>query len=105
MKKIAALILVMSFCLAFLCGCHTTTDENGLTVKGNGRFVFIECIDKDNEMYIAYDKETKVVFYYDDVGHNRGVHNTYYIYENGEIYGAVYEDGKIKPVPFANSSP
>ena len=105
MKKIFAIMLVIVMMLTMLCGCHQVVDENGVPVAGKGRFKFIELIDEHDNLWIAYDMDTKIVYYYDDIGHNTGVRGEYYLYENGAIYGAVYEDGEIKPVPFASIAP
>ena len=104
-KKVFVLMFVGIICVGLLCGCGTTTNEHGVKVEGAGRFVFIADTNDDFTNHLAYDKETKVVYFYDEGGYNSGVYSPYFMYENGSIYGAIYEDGKIIPVPFATTSP
>lgn len=103
-KKLFALLLVGIICVSLLCGCGTTTNEHGLKVEGAGRFVFIEETGDDFTNHLAYDRETKIVYFYDEGGYNAGVYSQYLIYQDGAIYGAIYEDGKVIPVPFATTS-
>lgn len=105
MKKLVSLILAVVLCLSLFCGCHTTTDNYGDAVIGNDRFIFIDCIDEDEQIYVAYDKITNIVYYYDDMGPNSGVSSNYFVCKDGAMYGAIYEDGKIKPIPFATITP
>lgn len=108
-EAIWTIVMIVVGCIMFslLSGCvPSTLDENGNSTDGLDRFVFIEDpnVWAEEEDILAYDKDTKVVYYYDYDGHNIGIHSPYYIYENGAIYGAIYEDGEIEPVPFAAST-
>lgn len=105
MRKNVLAVLLLIISISMLCGCSHTINENGVEVVGEGRYVFLERIDNGDNVWIAYDKETKIVCLYDNSGYNSGFRGYYHVYENGSIYGAIYEDGEIKPVPFATIIP
>lgn len=98
MKKIICLLLVLVMCLG-LCACTPTQIVDGEEVKIiDYRFGVIKELELGN--YIVYDVHTKVVFYIESGGHG-GYLAPYQIYKDGAIYGAVYENGEIVPVPYA----
>lgn len=101
MKKIICLLLALVMCLG-LCACGvTTTNDAGAEVPGVGRFIFIYELETSNErQYLAYDRETYIVYYADVQGESKYV-APYQIYQDGAIYGAVYENGQIVPKPYA----
>ena len=102
MKRFIAILLALVMCFG-LCACgSTTTNEAGVEVPGVGRFIFIyEVDDTSHEVqYLAYDRETYIVYYADVTGESKYL-TPYQIYENGAIYGAVYENGEIVPKPYA----
>lgn len=98
MKKIICLLLALVMCLG-LCACAPTQIVEGEEVKIiDYRFGVIEELELGN--YIVYDIHTKVVFYIESAGHG-GYLAPYQIYKDGAIYGAVYENKEIVPVPYA----
>ncbi len=98
MKKIVCLLLVLIMCLG-LCACAVTQVVEGEEVKVvDYRFGVIEELDLGN--YLVYDIHTKVIFYVETAGHG-GYLAPYQIYQDGVIYGAVYENGEIVPIPYA----
>lgn len=98
MKKIVCLLLALVMCLG-LCACTPTQIVDGEEVKIiDYRFGVIEKLALGN--YIVYDVQTKVVFYIESAG-DGGYFAPYQIYKDGAIYGAVYENGEIVPVPYA----
>ena len=100
MKKILCMLLALIVCLG-LCACGTKViDENGreFDTLYNGKFVILE-EDWDYSSRIVYDPETKIVFYHQ--GGHGGYLTPYQIYQDGVIYGAVYENGEIVPAPYA----
>ena len=98
MKKIICLLLALVMCLG-LCACAVTQVVDGEEVKiVDYRFGVIEELDLGN--YLVYDIQTKVVFYIETAGHG-GYLSPYQIYQDGALYGAVYENGEIVPVPYA----
>ena len=98
MKKIICLLLALVMCLG-LCACAVTQVVEGEEVKVvDYRFGIIEELGLGN--YLVYDLHTKVVFYIETAGHG-GYLSPYQIYQDGAIYGAVYENGEIVPVPYA----
>ena len=99
MRKIVCLLLALVLCLS-LCACGTKVIENGKEYKTlyNGEFVILE-EDLNYSNRMVYDPETKIVFYHQ--GGHAGYLTPYQIYQDGVIYGAVYENGKIVPAPYA----
>lgn len=101
MKKIIFLILILALCLSVLCGCGTTYNEDGVKVDGYCNYITIKELESDR---IVYDRNTFVVFYLQTNTHG-GYLVPYQIYKDGMIYGAVYENGNIVPVPYATVNP
>ena len=98
MKKTVCLLLALIMCL-ILGACAVTQVVEGEEVKiVDYRFGVIEELGLGN--YLVYDIYTKVVFYIETAG-DGGYLSPYQIYQDGAIYGAVYENGKIVPVPYA----
>lgn len=93
MKKFICIIMVIILTLLFCCGCHEP--------KTYGSFVLIERINEPRTDYLAYHKDTKIVYEINKLYSHRQNFIPYQIYKNGVIYGAIYEDGEIKPVPYA----
>ncbi len=98
MKRIICFILMLIMCVGLFCGCYSTTDENGMEVEGYYDFVVLRKMTEDN--WVVYDKNTFIVFYMEQDNYN-GYMTPYQIYQDGAIYGAAYENGKIVPVPYA----
>lgn len=99
MKRfIVCLILAISIMLG-LCACYPTTlDEQGVERTVINGFVVISTI--DNFSYIVYNQTTKVVYYLETETH-AGYLSPYLIYQDGALYGAIFQDGEIVPVPYA----
>lgn len=98
MKKIVCLLLALVMCLS-LCACATTVDENGVEVPGLGKFIFIEQ-GTANDLDLMYHVDTKIVYHADLTGEGNSL-APYQIYQDGAIYGAVYENGQIVAKPYA----
>lgn len=98
MKRLICILLTLVVCLGLLTGCYKTTNENGVEVEGIDNFVIIQKITEYD--WIVYDKTTMVV-YYIEVGTHGGYLCPYQIYSDGGIYGAIYENGVIKPIPYS----
>lgn len=101
MKRfIICFILVISIIFG-LCACiPTVIDETGTERDIHyGYFAVIESKD-DGYTLIVYDTATKVVYYLQRGGYN-GFLSPYTIYQDGALYGAIYQDGKIIPAPYA----
>lgn len=99
MKRfIVCFILVISIVLG-LCACYPkTVDEQGVERTVIDGFVVISAIDNCN--YVAYNQTTKVVYYLQSGSHG-GWLSPYLIYQDGVLYGAIFQDGEIIPVPYA----
>lgn len=98
MKRIICFVLMLVMCASLFCGCYSTTDENGREVDGYYDFVILRKMTEYD--WVVYDKNTSVVFYLEQGTHG-GYLTPYQIYQDGALYGAVYEDGKIVPKPYA----
>jgi len=101
MKKfIICFILAISIMFS-LCACNSKiVDDQGIERDVYyGYFAVIEAKD-DGHTMIVYDMHTRVVYYVQRGGYN-GFMSPYFIYQDGALYGAIYQDGKITPVPYA----
>ena len=97
MKKIICIVTVIILTLLFCCGCH----EKETGPRTYGSFVLIEQINEPREDYLAYHKDTKIVYEINSLYRHKQNFIPYQVYKNGVIYGAVYEDEEIKLVPYA----
>lgn len=97
MKKIVCLVMATILMLLFCCGCS----KKDMRTEPYGSFVLIKQINEPREDYLAYHKDTKVVYEINSLDYHKQSFIPYQVYKNGVIYGAVYEDGEIKLVPYA----
>lgn len=99
MKKFICLLLVLIMCLG-LCACGVQTvivDNTERTLLRNSYVVLEEFYDGE---YIVFHKDTNIVYIFDNDGYG-GYLCPYQIYQDGVIYGAVYENDEIVPIPYA----
>ena len=98
MKKIICLLLVLVMCLG-LCACGKTVivDNTERTILRNV-YVVIEKFSPGE--FLVFHKDTNVIYVFENDGYG-GYCVPYQIYQDGVIYGAVYENGEIVPVPYA----
>ena len=99
MKKIICLLLVLVMCLS-LCACSSQTvivDNTERTILRD-KFIVLETFHPSE--YVVFHKDTNIVYIFDNDGYG-GYLCPYQIYQDGVIYGAVYEDGEIGPLPYA----
>ena len=97
MKKIICMFMSIILVLLFCCGCG----EENTGPETYSSFIIIEQTTPERNDYLAYHKDTKVVYELSRLYTNQQNFVPYQIYKNGVIYGAVYEDGEIKPAPYA----
>lgn len=96
MKKFICMLMALVICLSLCaCGSGKAINENGVEIKTFADNYGIISHNWEDNRYVVYDLQTKVIYIY------REGFSPYQIYKNGLIYGAVYEDGEIKPVPYA----
>ena len=102
MKKIiVCLILVISIMLG-LCACYPKiVDEQGIERTVMDGFVVISTINNYN--HVVYNQTTKVVYYLENEETHGGYLSPYLIYKDGYIYGAIFQDSEIIPVPYAST--
>lgn len=100
-KKLIVCIILIATILFTFCSCYPSTiDEQGVEREVRyGAFVVIEKYG-DGETLTVYHKITKVVYNLQTGGYN-GFLSPYLIYQDGYIYGAIFENGQIIPVPYA----
>ena len=99
MKRfIVCFVLAISVMLS-LCACYPkTVDEQGVERTVIDGFVIISTINNYN--HVVYNQTTKVVYYLEIETH-AGYLSPYFIYQDGALYGAIFQDGEIVPVPYA----
>jgi hypothetical protein len=99
-RVIVCLILVFTIMLG-LCACYPkTVDEQGIERTVINGFVAISTANNYN--YVVYNETTKVVYYLEIATHG-GYLSPYLIYQDGALYGAIFQDGEIIPVPYAST--
>ena len=97
MEKIICIVMTTILIFLFCCGCYEKETEP----RTYGSFVLIEQINEPREDYLAYHKDTKIAYEINSLYSYSQNFIPYQVYKNGAIYGAIYEDGKIKLVPYA----
>ncbi len=100
MKKIFALCLTLMLILS-LCACvpQETIDGKEYGVI-DSNFIAIE--EYAHGTYLVAAKDTGVMYVLEAYGHG-GFLSPHFIYKDGAIYGAVWIDEEIVPVPFATN--
>lgn len=97
MKRFICMLMALVMCFG-LCACNINEESGPITFCG--RFIEIEEYTNPSSLtYVVYDKDTKTVFYLQSC--SGGFLTPYQVYEDGVIYGAVYENGEIVPKPYA----
>lgn len=97
MKKIICLLLALVMCLS-LCACAATTVVDGEEVEILDSYFAV--IERQGNDYLVYDMNTKVVYYLES-GSDYSQLSPYQMYQDGALYGAVYENGQIVAKPYA----
>ena len=98
MKRIFCIVIVILVSITIFCGCATKADGE---VEKYGSYVILETTDKVRNNYIVYHEDTHIVYTANRLYSHSQTITPYQIYKDDLIYGAVYEDGEIKPVPYA----
>lgn len=95
MKRFVCILLALVMCLG-LCACgNKVIDENGVEREAFFDEYGIISHNWEYNYYMVYHLQTKVVYIY------REGFSPYQIYQDGVIYGAVYENGGVVPKPYA----
>lgn len=99
MKRfIVCFVLAISIMFG-LCACYPkTVDEQGVERTVMDGFVVISTINNYN--HVVYNQTTKVVYYMETETYGDYL-APYFIYQDGALYGAIFQDGEIVPVPYA----
>lgn len=99
MKRFIICFVLIITILFGLCGCYPTIidDQGNERINING-FIVISTI--NNYQYVVYNEITNVVYYL-ETGTHEGYLAPYLIYQDGALYGAVFENCEIIPVPYA----
>ena len=98
MKRVYCIVVAILISITIFCGCTAKTDKE---IKTYGSYVILETTDKVSNNYILYHEDTHIVYTANKLYSHSQTIIPYQIYKDGLIYGAVYEDGEIKPVPYA----
>ena len=102
--KCRSVFFAFIFIIFIFASCsNQVTDENG--IKRDTVYDYFPVIESDWEYsrYVVYDPVSKIVYHMS--GGHGGYMTPYMLYEDGVIYGAIFEDGKIVPAPFAIQTP
>lgn len=101
MKKILALLLALILTLG-LCACGAPQETiNGRVCEVlDGNFIIVR--EYEYGTYLVAAEDTGVMYILETYGHD-GFLSPYLIHENNAIYGAVWTNGEIVPVPFATN--
>lgn len=97
---IICFVLVFIIALILCTYIYIRTDKRPEIKIYNDTLVEIEHRSSDNK--IIYDKNTKIVYYFETGANDGGYLSPYLIYQNGALYGAIFQDGEIIPVPYAS---
>lgn len=98
MKKIFALCLALMLILS-LSACTPQETINGREYDIlDSNFIMVK--EYEYGTYLVATKDTNVMYVLETYGHG-GFLSPYLIYEDGAIYGAVWIDEEIVPIPFA----
>lgn len=95
MKKVISILILVIIIGILLCGCSHKTYTDGSKTDLYGKFVVIrEDTGLQGDIYLMYDKNTKIVYLNIGNNHHSGL-SPYYIIVNGKptiaIYGVNYE--------------
>ena len=101
MKKIICALLVLVMCFGlYACSLSYPTVIVDNTERMILRDTYVVLEEFAPGKYVVFHKDTNVVHLYDNDGYG-GYLCPYQIYQDGVIYGAVYENGEIVPAPYA----
>ena len=104
MKKFICFALILILLIGSLCACTPTIVDGGVEREiFNNTFIAITDYDVAIDYCVVYEKDTKIVYYLETAGNDGGYLSPYLIYQDGYIYGAVFQDGEIKPAPYASA--
>ena len=105
MKKFICFALILILLIGSLCACTPVVVDEGAERKIFDN-TFIAITNYDGVVYdhcVVYEKNTKIVYHLETAVNNGGYLSPYLIYQDGYIYGAIFQDGEIKPVPYASA--
>ena len=105
MKKFICFALILILLISCLSACVPSVVDEGAERKIFDN-TFIAITDYDgvtDDNCIVYEKDTKIVYYLETAANYGGYLSPYLIYQDGYIYGAIFQDGEIKPVPYASA--
>ena len=95
MKKIISISILIIIITMLLCGCsHITYTDSNKTMLQNKFVIIREDTGGIDDIFLVYDKHTKIVYLYVIGAYHAGI-TPYYIVIDGEptvaIYGVNYE--------------
>ena len=101
MKKIIVCLILIFTIILSLCGCQATINDEGKEREiYDSTFVVIE--KPSNLLSMVYDRNTKIVYYLRETSYGDCL-APYLIHQDGCVYGAIFQDGKYIPVPYASA--
>ena len=92
MKKIISISILIIITAMLLCGCsHITYTDSNKTMLQNKFVIIREDTGRIDDIYLVYDKHTKIVYLYIIGAYHAGITITpYYIVVDGKPTVAIY---------------
>ena len=100
--KCLTIVLTLLFVMGVFAGCGTTVVDSDKVERVVMYDRFVKITDSGYWVDEVYDIDSHVVYYLQYGGHG-GFLSPKLIYQDGAIYGCIYENGEYIPVPYATN--
>jgi hypothetical protein len=100
--KCLTIVLTLLFVIGVFAGCGITVVDDDGVERAIKYDQFVKITDTGYWVDEVYDIDSHVVYYL-QYGGDRGFLSPKLIYQDGAIYGCIYENGEYIPVPYATN--
>jgi hypothetical protein len=100
--KYLTIVLTLLFVIGVFAGCGITVVDDDGVERAIKYDQFVKITDTGYWVDEVYDIDSHVVYYL-QYGGDGGFLSPKLIYQDGAIYGCVYENGEYIPVPYATN--
>ena len=100
--KYLTIVLTLLFVMGVFAGCGTTVVDSDKVERVVMYDRFVKITDSGYWVDEVYDIDSHVVYYLQYGGHG-GFLSPKLIYQDGAIYGCIYENSEYIPVPYATN--
>jgi hypothetical protein len=100
--KCLTIVLTLLFVIGVFAGCGITVVDDDGVERAIKYDQFVKITDTGYWVDEVYDIDSHVVYYL-QYGGDGGFLSPKLIYQDGAIYGCVYENGEYIPVPYATN--